>query len=267
MARTHGLVSTYKNGCRCDDCTEGSRLYDAELKRRRRRGLPTTDQIDAEPVRAHIRALRASGKTLKWISKQTGVMHISYILYGSPGKGMAPQKRISAGIARRIMAIPAVLEPTTAPVCADPARRMVEALRWLGYSVHWQARTAGVPRDVLTRVLSRQVSKIQARYMVAIRDLCDEYWNKPAPEDRWSKGVRTVAIRNGCLPLMAWDDDLLWVPDEDLPAELSRRAEAMDTAELVRCYKAAGEGDRSPLIVAGAARYLEVRRIRRKAAA
>lgn len=34
--RTHGIRTTYKNGCRCTACTEAERVYKAEYRARRR---------------------------------------------------------------------------------------------------------------------------------------------------------------------------------------------------------------------------------------
>lgn len=47
MARNHGTISTYRDGCRCEDCDTYARAYERERGRRRRVGAPTTNLVDA----------------------------------------------------------------------------------------------------------------------------------------------------------------------------------------------------------------------------
>ena len=62
MARTHGTVSCYANGCRCDDCREAARLYRRAIKGswRPAKRLPADERawMETEPEYFHDR-LRA----------------------------------------------------------------------------------------------------------------------------------------------------------------------------------------------------------------
>ncbi|MEO3860936.1 hypothetical protein [Acrocarpospora sp. B8E8] len=70
-----------------------------------------------------------------------------------------------------------------------------------------------------------------------------------------------MAEAKSWLPPLAWDDDLIDLPDAELAAEVKRRAEAMDEEEASRCWTARyKQGDLSPLIAAGAREH--VRRLK-----
>lgn len=84
-----------------------------------------------------------------------------------------------------------------------------------------------------------------------MRDLYDEL-SMVRPEGTYAGITRRQAARRGWLPPLAWDDDLLDVPEAELQAELERRVDAMDSVELWRCHEAWRQGDPTPLMgVAG----------------
>jgi hypothetical protein len=93
----------------------------------------------------------------------------------------------------------------------------------------------------------------------------DRWSMSQAPQSQPAARARTDARKHGWLPPLAWDDDLIDLPDADLDAELRRRAEEMSQAEVSRCHWARRQGDRSPLIVAGAQEYQRRRKAREKA--
>lgn len=67
----HGTLDAYTNKhCRCDDC----RATWAEYQHARRTGTPWTGStlVDAEPVRAHLLALRAAGWQVLDIAAESG---------------------------------------------------------------------------------------------------------------------------------------------------------------------------------------------------
>ncbi|WP_152486520.1 hypothetical protein [Nocardiopsis lucentensis] len=264
MALTHGFIATRKRGCNCPDCRQAGTEYDREYYRRRRLGLPTTDLVDAEPVRHHVIRLMELGWSWDGLAKVTGVAHIDTLLYGRPSENQPPLKRIGGLASRRILAVPLELVPTLKQIDAAGSRRRSQALQTLGYSVAWQAQQAQMARSSITRLLNGSSERILARHAVALRDVYDAHWNATAPLTRHSKAVRTLAREKGYLPPLAWDDDLIDLPEDELAAEVARRAADMDSAELHRCYRARLEGDRSPEIVAGADRYLELRRTGRR---
>lgn len=257
MAREHGTVSRYKAGCRCPECAEANTEYQREYKRRRRTGRPTTNLVDAAPVRAHVRALMAAGMTRQEIAARANATDpLRHLLYGKPSQGYPPARRINAITARRILAIPVPDGPVASwgRVDGDGPRRRVQALAAIGWPMAWQAEQVGMHPKMLQRFV-RGRSRISAVYAARIRDLYDRYWDRGPEPSRYVSVARTVARRNGWLPPMAWDDDLIDLPEPDLEAELQRRVTRMTQAELARCYRAHRAGDQSPLIVAAATVY------------
>lgn len=257
MAREHGTVSRYKAGCRCPECAEANTEYQREYKRRRKTGRPTTNLVDAAPVRAHVRALMDAGMTRQEIAARADATDpLRHLLYGKPSQGLPPARRINAITARRILAIPVPDGPVASRVrvCGDGPRRRVQALAAVGWPLSWQAEQIGMHPKMLHR-FARNRSRISAVYAARIRGLYDRYWDRGPEPSRYVSVARTVARRNGWLPPMAWDDDLIDLPEPDLEAELQRRVTRMTQAELARCYRAHRAGDQSPLIVAAATVY------------
>ncbi|MFE1170421.1 hypothetical protein [Nocardiopsis sp. NPDC058789] len=230
-----------------------SRAYDRERYRRTRLGLPTTDLVDAEPARRHARRLMQLGWRHTDISAESGATHVITILYGKPSEGILPLERIGSLFSRRILALPLELRPTGSSIDPSGSRRRMQALCAIGHPVVWQARQMGLTTSLASRVVNGTSKGILARHAVTIRAFHEEWWNRPAGPSRESSLAKYTAAQKGYLPSLAWDDDLIDLPEADLDAELGRRVEAMDLAELSRCYRAHFEqGDRSPLIVAGA---------------
>src|SRR5690606_4684921 len=75
----HGIISTYRDGCRCEDCDTYARAYERERGRRRRVGAPTTNLVDATPVRQHLRQLMRAGMSYRDINAMLGI-NIHYLL-------------------------------------------------------------------------------------------------------------------------------------------------------------------------------------------
>lgn len=75
-------------------------------RKRRREGYRCT-YVDADPVRAHLRMLLASGVRVYHIAKATGLTPtgIYYILNGRPSQGLAPAARVSRNTAECVYAV------------------------------------------------------------------------------------------------------------------------------------------------------------------
>lgn len=247
MARQHG-ISGYTGGCRCGTCKREKRNSLRNRYRTQAYGRPTTDLVDVAPVRAHIEALMASGASLDQISEQAGVSYgvLSRTLY-------LGQKRMKANSAQALLALASVdVSDSLARVEASGVRRRVQALAALGWSISWQARQVGmVPTDL--HQIARGNAGATARTAARVRGLYDQYWDVLPEPSRSVSLVRRLASERGYLPPLAWDDDLIDLPDDEFEAELSRRVSLMDDEELRRCataYKA--EGEKSPEVVAAA---------------
>src|SRR5690606_22467137 len=147
--------------------------------------------VDATPVRQHLRPLMRAGMSYRDVNARLGI-NIHYLLY-------QPIQRVNQVTARRILDIPTHRSPlpTGSPIPGDGSRGRTLALYTLGYSIAWQATHSGVSRNLISRVIHGQSSSIRACHAAKIRELYDAYWDKPAPDTRESRGIRTRARQRG----------------------------------------------------------------------
>lgn len=201
------------------------RRYDAARTRsyRRRRAAGQTATVDAAVVRSHVEALREQGVTLRRIAAVSGVTRptLYALMVGQPSKGLPPTRRVTHGVAQRVLAVTvqdAALPVPDLDTLSDLARvnavgprRRVHALVALGWSMQQCADRLGIARRQLQDVLlvGDQVSARTAR---AIRDLYDALcWSTPPTSTRWQRSAvtrsRALARARGWAPPLAWDDD------------------------------------------------------------
>lgn len=267
----HGTLTGYKiRGCRCRPCTDAQLRYNTRRERLILYGR-WAPFVDAQPVRDHIHALGEAGLGYKRVADLAGVPQGSMkkLLYGAPSRNMGPSKRMRPAGAAALLAVRADLDTLAdgARIDAAGTRRRIQALACLGWSLGEQARLIGWTTQNYCALQKRdQVNVGTARI---VRDLYDRLSMTPAPEGR--NGVaraRNEAARKGFLPPLAWDEDLLDLPDDQLGTELAARAAAMGDEEVRACNNARYKlGDPSPLIRAGAAEYTRRVKERRKQAA
>lgn len=264
----HGTLTGYKiRGCRCPRCTEAQRRYNSRRERLILYGR-WEYMVDAEPVRRQVHRLRAAGLGWKRVASLAGVSisTVSKLLYGSPTRGMGPTKRVRPATAAAILAVHADLDTLADKACTDAAgtRRRIQALARLGWSLGEQARRVGWTHQNYAALQTR--TQVIARTARLVRGLYEDLSMTPAPDGPGVERARREAARKGYLPPLAWDDDLIDLPDAELDAELERRAAAMDDDETTRCNSARHHhGDRSPLVMAGAREYGRRAVARRKA--
>lgn len=225
--------------------------------------------VDATPVREHVQTLMAYGLTHYAIARLAGVSQcaVAELMGGTPYRGRGPNTRVLKKTARALMAPRFDLDALPDAAFIDPSgtRRRLQALAAIGYSIPAQAARMGRAATNVYRLMSQQsVTVASARQ---VRDLYDELSMRPPEETPYVRRARNGAARHGWLPPLAWDDDLIDLPDSLLAVELRRRVAGMDTAELARCYRYARDhGERSPLVVAGAEEYKRRRRASRRVA-
>lgn len=111
----HGTAYGYQLGCRGKSCPSTPTCTDAMLEqdraRRRSAGIPEKTLVDAEPVRTHLRDLKAAGMTGERIAEAAGVPHstVKTVLH-SRGAGRGPVESMLADRAAALLnvAIPEV---------------------------------------------------------------------------------------------------------------------------------------------------------------
>ena len=254
---THGTRACYVAGCRRPECRAANRAYNNHRNRMAAYGRPTTNLVDATPVREHVQALTAAGMGTRAIAEAAGVSRntLRALLNGRGHR--PPTRRLHPDTAEAILAVRPV-PAAHALVDAAGTRRRVQALIVLGWSQAKLATRLGMkPTNFGDLLTLQQVTAATAR---AVAALYDQLWHVAPPEDTHRDRIaasraRRYAADRGWLPPMAWDDDLIDLPEPDLEAELQRRVTRMTQAELARCYRAHRAGDQSPLIVAAATVY------------
>ncbi|MFF3443590.1 hypothetical protein [Streptosporangium sp. NPDC002721] len=269
--RDHGYARYKLDGCRCYPCAAA--VSDYNLNRNRGLAYGTWKPwVPAEPVRQHIRTLQAYGAGLRRIAEAANVdrKRLQGVLSGRPERGTPPSEKIRPALAAAVLAVEPSLDLLGGKTVIDASgtRRRLQALVACGWSQAKLAERIGwTPSNFSTLISGDRVTVASARL---VRSLYDELWDQAPPEEnRYDKAsaarARNHAAAQGWLPPQAWDDDLLDVPDSELPAELARRAALMDDDELARCMSARYyQKDLSPLTVAGAQEHR--RRARQKSA-
>lgn len=137
----HGTYVCYvADECRCPACTAANTDYERTRFRQHVYGR-WNGLIDAQPAREHVEALMASGMGLKRIAVAAGVSAgaVGKLIYGAPGRGMAPSTRLQPGTVTALLAV----EFDCAYVPAVGTRRRLEALTALGWSRSELARRLG----------------------------------------------------------------------------------------------------------------------------
>ena len=216
-----GTRASYWRGCRCLPCRVANAAYNAQIKRNTAYGRPTSDLVDAEPVRRHLRDLMAAGMGRRTIIAHTGLStgHFSKLL----GHGKAkPQKRVHAPTAARILTVRPDLAPST-PVDATGTRRRLQALVATGWPNAQIARRMGWADGNLAAILNGHRTSVLTRTATQVRELYDQMWDERPPVGAPSRRAAARARGRGWAPPAAWDDDKI---DDPLagPAGLVRPA-------------------------------------------
>lgn len=243
-----GTLLAYKiDKCRCGACTAANRRYGARRSRLLAYGQ-WAPLVDAGPARDHIAMVGAAGLGQNRLAE---VAEVSLPTVWRIAAGRT--RRVRPQTATAILAVRADLDTLDDRALTDAAgtRRRLEALAVLGWSLGEQSARTGRPRNAFSRILTAPM--VQARTARDVRALYSQLWDTPPPPGApGSERARRYAARSGWLPPVAWDDDLIDLPDTDLQQELARRAALMDDDEARACATARSHGDRSPLVIAGA---------------
>jgi transcriptional regulator with XRE-family HTH domain len=207
----HGTYAGYRiHGCRCYPCAAARSDYDDRRNRLIAYGQwkPFTD---AEPVRAHVRSLRAAGLGRRRIARLAGVSPsvLNTLLYGKPGR--EPSARVRLRTAAALLA----LEPESAALAdhqlvdATGFHRRTRALVAVGFSHAFLARRFGRTLANFLRPTDRVTVLTDRR----AREVYEELWNKDPLEygmtAQAATRARNLAASRGWAPPQAWDDETI----------------------------------------------------------
>lgn len=220
MTRVCGTRAKYvAEGCRCTDCRKACSDY--ERWRTRQIAYGRTAYVDAEPVRAHLRALAEQGMGWKTAAARAELppSTVSKLLYGQPSQGKAPSRRVRRRTAVALLEVTATLDNLAAGarVPAAGSQRRLRALVAIGWSQRRLATRLGVQLNNLNRMLLHADS-VSARTARQAMELYALLWETPPaerdPHTRASASrARNHALAAGWAPPQAWDDDRIDDPD------------------------------------------------------
>lgn len=197
--------------------TPSQRAAQTHMHRRRRRlmaiGQWKSPYVDAEPVRAHVRALQEAGMSLPALSRRLNLVDGAFknLMYGANGR--PPGSTVSRETAEAVMGYWPTLEdfPDTASIDPTGTRRRVQALETLGWSRPQIADVVGMSKSNFKTCLRSE--KVSARLARRVAAVYDRLW-KQRPEDHGvqpyvAERVRRHAAQNGFAGPLAWDDDTI----------------------------------------------------------
>lgn len=158
---------------------------------------------DASRAKEHVQALATSlGVSSRAIADASGVSRETIALLN---RGVAETLYVTTE--QRILAVKAediLNRPNhTGYVPNIGARRRVQALMAIGWRHQDLSPRLGF---VSTNLIHQQGDWITQRKHQAVKDLYDQLWNKPRPEDVRS---RNRAAKAGYAPPLAWDDETI----------------------------------------------------------
>ncbi|CAM2953906.1 hypothetical protein [Skermania piniformis] len=175
-----------------------------------------SQRVPADPVRAHVAALRAAGMSLAVIRARAGVSRtaLSALRLGRPERGTPPPAYVMAGTARAVLAVPIPGDPAQvaargALVDATGARRRLRALVAAGWTHTELAHRLGTTVSHVGRTL--HADRVTARRADDIAKLYAELQMRPGPSVR---ARRHAARHDWPLPL-EWDEDTIDDPDTE----------------------------------------------------
>ncbi|MFN2607493.1 MAG: hypothetical protein ABR511_06295 [Acidimicrobiales bacterium] len=177
--REHGsYAKAVVEGCDCDPCKAAKVGYN----RRRRQAIARPDEVwlpyvSAQPARRHLAALSAAGVGLKTVARLSGVSHgaLSKIVYGEPGRGRPPSRRVRPHTLEAILAVRVGDATGKQRVSAGPTWQLIDELIAAGYTRGQLARalgsTASVPKLQIGRrsVLASTARSVEVLHRALIR--------------------------------------------------------------------------------------------------
>lgn len=154
--KCHQSESSYKNGCRCQPCTEAHRLYAREYRRKTRRPDSTwvaRKRVDPAEAAAHLRWLQDNGVPLIDIWRACKV-DMNTLIAAREGRN----KYLFESTANRILAVGTHVVPTY-----EAVREHVESLLRAGWTQQDIARESGLSDYTIYELHARKRKKVWAR--------------------------------------------------------------------------------------------------------
>lgn len=208
----HGTRAAYvKDRCRCGPCTAANTAASntRHCDRAYGRWAPF---VDAAPVRAHIRRLRAAGIGTDRIAALTGISpgHVRALVYPTRTGGL-PTQQVRPATARRLLALTTDRSNRAARslVPATGTRRRLQALMATGLTLPQLADGLHRTPSNLRRTMT--TGQVTAHTAADVARLYERLWDTSPPHASDAERIavqahRDAARRRGWLPPLAWDD-------------------------------------------------------------
>jgi transcriptional regulator with XRE-family HTH domain len=191
----------------CNSC------YQSHRNKQVAYGRWKTLKVDAEPVRAHIMALKDAGVGDRAIVELSGVSRsaLQIIRRGRPGLNRPPRTEVLSRTAEKILAIPLDADNRRygVRVSATGSLRRLRALHAIGWTQTEIARRIGWTLQNLNRYFISDPEMINRGTAVDIARVFDQLQLIPGPSER----ARRHAKKLGWPPPLAWDEDTIDDPD------------------------------------------------------
>ena len=231
----HGTRQAYViDKCRCRPCREAINAVRRQESKDKAYGRHDIGRVDAAPIRERCFWLSDNGISLKRLAKLTGISTgtISKLMYGMPSRNIAPRARVEKATAERILAVQPDLSNMAGGRHVDSTGtvRRLQALVAIGWSQARLAKRIGIERSNFLILMSG--TRCTVHTVRKVRDLYDELWNQPQAGTDWHSKTaatrsRNIATARGWLPPMAWDDDIIDLPE--ITPDLGGREKLRDT--------------------------------------
>ena len=178
----HGTTPCYRTcGCRKQECKDANAAAVREARKKKAYGTSTQHMVDAEPVRRRLLKLMKYGWGVRAIMRETKIpaRTISSIVYGDKGK---VRVSVTAETANKLLAFNPPFArvkrqgTSTAHIDAASAKRKLQSLAALGYSLNALAETAGYSRSYFKQILGQDQIRIDRQR--AVDEVYERFWNK-----------------------------------------------------------------------------------------
>ena len=223
---------------------------------------------DANPVRRHVSAVKASGLPYSSIAKAANVPYsvLARLMYGAPSAGRPPTQRIRKEYARALLAVRPHHAVSDGRVLVAGTMRRLQALACVGWPKRKIGEHIGMHPDYVGSLArGERGTTVTVATAQRVREVYDLLWDADPVAGGVSPikaaQVRTMALKRGWQPPAAWDDEWLDLSEEDLAAELRRQAEQMSQQEVAAAHNARHRhGDNTPLTLEAVREYKRRRR-------
>lgn len=189
--------------CKCPNC----RAEMCRLSKRHRNGIKPLDQRAA--AWTQIQRWHTDGLTTGLVSTMTGIGERCLTdLWKAIDEDRRP--RMYHRTAAAVLAAAKAQPEHGGLMAATGTRRRLQALAAIGWSIE-ELRDRYDLTDAISKVRSGVVTRTHPHIVTTVARAYTELWNKPGPSNLTAKR----AARQGWVPPIAWDDDLIDAADAE----------------------------------------------------